>query len=632
MKTNSVIIEENEPILNQEKCAIYVRVSSDLQDYERQILELKQIAAEKKLSIPKDGVFEDKLSGYKDEYERDGLKSLMDYCLKNSIKKVLIWEISRLARKQLVLLRLVDFFERNAINIYFKKQGVWLINEYGQQDDFVGVMISVMGWYGEYEGKLMKDRFISQKKLNESIGKYNGGKIPFGYKLDEDNKYVVNEDKIDGLDNSAAGIVKEVFDLYEKGLTCSKICRICRSKGYPKIVCNTHTLARVLRDTSYIGFKMVKLGKRPTPKIINESQYNSVRDLIDINKTKADKGKKHVYLLRGILKCSYCNEYYVGKQTDDSYICPKNSGSNKANKNTSCKGGNISVSNIDGIVWDIIKDALLNNKKLGFDDVIEGTQKEIVEMNNQINQYKNLINKLEQSRKKANIIFQNDGYSVEEYQKVIKGINNEKKETEKAITVIESKLRHYQIILEESNTANKRLENIEAINDRHQMQSIIKNLVKEIVFYKITNFKTVVNILYHGGQYEWLFYNSVTKKGSNYKLSNSNYIRFDKETNQFYLLKDSRNVRIWKLNDEQKDKAIGIPMLKVLTHISKPIDPTPNATNSEIYDFDGMMSLPDIPFVLDTLNYTKLTYFKDLNKSRFNRRKQTKPKKEIKIN
>jgi hypothetical protein len=369
---------------------------------------------------------------------------------------------------------------------------------------------------------------------------------------------------------------------------------------------------------------MVKLGKRPTPKIISESQYNSVRDLINTNKTKADKGKKHVYLLRGVLKCSYCNEYYVGKQTDDSYICPKNSGSNKANKNTSCKGGNISVSNIDGIVWDIIKDALLKNQKLRFDNVIEGTQNEIGEMNNQITQYKNLINKLEHRRKKANIIFQNDGYSVEEYQKVIKGINNERKETEKAITVIESNLRHYQIIIEESNTTKKRLENIEAINDRHQMQSIIKSLVKEIVFFKITNYKTVVNIVYHGGQYEWLFYNSVSKKGSIYKLSNANYIRFDKETKQFYLLNNSRNLRIWKLKDEQKDKAIGIPILKVLTHISKPIDPTPDATNSEIYDFDGVMSLPDIQFVLDSKKYTKLTYFKDLNKARFNRKRNIK--------
>jgi hypothetical protein len=107
-------------------------------------------------------------------------------------------------------------------------------------------------------------------------------------------------------------------------------------------------------------------------------------------------------------------------------------------------------------------------------------------------------------------------------------------------------------------------------------------------------------------------------------LSNANYIRFDKETKQFYLLKDSRNVRIWRLKDEQKDKSIGIPMLKALTHISTPIDPTPDATNSEIYNFDGIMNHEDIPYILETLNYSKLTYFKDLNESRFNRKKQPK--------
>jgi hypothetical protein len=241
-------------------------------------------------------------------------------------------------------------------------------------------------------------------------------------------------------------------------------------------------------------------------------------------------------------------------------------------------------------------------------------------MNKQVTQYNNLINKLEQKRKKANIIFQNDGYSVEEYQKVIKDVNKERKETERAITIIKSKLRHYKILIEESNTYKKRLENIEAINDRHQMQTIIKSLVKEIIFFKITNYKTVVNLVYHGGQYEWLCYNSVSKKGNCYRLLNANYIRFNKETKQFFLLNNSKHLRIWRFEDEQKDKAIGIPMLKVLTHISTPIDPTPDATNSDIYDFDGIMSLPDIKFVLDTMNFTKLTYFKDLNKSRFNRK------------
>lgn len=605
------------------KCAIYLRVSSDLQDYERQISDMKKFAKDNHFTFSNKNLYEDKLSGFKNEKERDGLRKMLNEVIADDIKTILVWEISRLARKHRDLLEITEFFQNNGINVYFYIQRFWLLDETSNISPQAGLSIAFFGWHGEYEARLTKERFLSAKRLNESLGKYNGGKITFGYTVDENNNYILNKNIIKGLQVSESDIVKEVFNLYEEGLTSSKICRICRSKNYPKIVCNTHTLARVLRDTSYIGFKKVKLGKRPTPQIINDSQFQSVGVLIDTNKTKADKGKKHIYLLRGVLRCSCCNEYYVGKQTDDAYICPKNSGSNKTNKNTSCKCGNISISNIDGIIWDLVKSVLLMRTTKGFDDTLKLNQFEISELEKQIPQYTALIKKLEQKKKKANIIFQNDGYSIGEYQKAIKGINNEIKECEKEITVIKSRIRYVKKVIEESNTITKRLENIESITDRHQMRLIIKNVIKEIYFYKVAHFKTVVNVIYHTGQYEWLYYNSVSKKGTTYKLSNANYIKFDKETNLFYVLKGTKDGKQWLLKGDAENTKNKIPV-KTLTWISRPINPIPDETNSEIYDFDGIMNLPDIHYILDTMKYSRMTYFKDLNKTRFMRKKQIK--------
>ena len=374
-----------------DKCAIYLRVSSDLQDYERQISDMKKFAAENKFSFSDENLYEDKLSGFKNEKERDGLKRLLTAVLKSGIKIVLVWEISRLARKHRDLLEITEFFQNNGINVYFYIQRFWLLDETLKVSPQAGLSIAFFGWHGEYEARLTKERFLSAKKLNESLGKYNGGKIKFGYTVDENNRYIINEGTLEGLKISESDIVREVFDAYENGLTCSKICRICQSKGYPKIVCSTHTLARLLRDSSYIGFKEAKLGRRPTPPIISESQYYSVGALIDANKTKADKGKSHIYLLRGILKCSHCDAYYVGKQTDDAYICPKNSGSNKTNKNSSCKGGNISVSDIDGIIWNNMKVHLQYEETKGFDDIPIGSQTEIIELEKQISSFNDLL-------------------------------------------------------------------------------------------------------------------------------------------------------------------------------------------------------------------------------------------------
>lgn len=638
MEANSANNKEKSTVTVKEKCAIYVRVSSDLQDYERQILELKQIAEEKKLSISKDGVFEDKLSGYKDEYEREGLKSLMNYCLKNSIKKVLIWELSRLARKQLVLLQLVEFFEKNNINVYFKKQGLWLLNDSGKKDDTVGMMISVMGWYGEYEAQLMKDRFISQKKLNESLGKYNGGKIPFGYKLDENNKYIINEDKIAGLEVSEADIVREVFDLYEKGYVCSKICMICRSKGYPRIVTITHALARLLRNTSYIGFKNAKLGKRPTPQIISESQFYMIDNLLNQNKTKADKGKKHIYLLRGILKCSVCGAYYVGKQTDDGYICPKNSGSNKTNKNTACKGGNISISNIDGIIWERTKYWLTKWKVDGFDDDTLGFKIKIDEINAQINRYNNLLQDIEKQKNKLNIIFRNDAYTPDEYEKEIAKNRIEKENCYREIANLNGEINFLQKKSEVYQSMKMRIENLNSIIDRNQMKSLMKAIIKEITFYKVDLFKTVVIVnFFRGNISECIAYNSVAKKGKVFRLINPKYTRFDKSTNLFYTLKEPENVGKYTSTEILKVNGIGESLPDYISlydfvqstknhkrkdiKITNMIDfPIPDETNSMAFNFDTIMTLPEVEGFFTTRNYEKMEYFKNLNKARFSRR------------
>lgn len=623
----------------EEKCVLYVRVSTDIQDYDRQVVELKKFAADSNFLIPVDGIFEDKLSGFKDENERLGLKNLMNYCLKHAINKVLIWEISRLARKQVILQNLKEFFVKHKINVYFKNQAKWLLDDKGEITGDAGLMIAMMGWQSEYETKLMQDRFRSKKLINESNGKYNGGKIPFGFKLDLNKRYIINDDKIEGLDISEADIIREVFDLYEKGLVCSKICRICKSKGYPKIVTSTHTLARILRNTSYIGYKDVKLGKRPTPSLINEQQFYTVNSLIDQNKTKADKGRKHVYLLRGLIKCSYCDDFYVGKQTDDGYICPKNSGSNKTNNNTSCKGGNISVSNLDGLIWARTKYWLSKWKVEGFDDENLEYKSKINDLNEQINRYNDQLADIEKQRGRLNFIFKNGGSTPDEYKKEIAKNRNALVQYSREIALLQSEINTIEIKKKEYLSMERRIDNISAINDRNQMKAIMKAIIKDIHFHKVGLFKTVIFVNYNRIRTtECILYNSVSKKGNNFRLTYPKYFRYDKIANVFYAIIDAESVTEHTSTEILKKNGIGgrlpdyIPLYDFvqLTKKNKRTDikitniidyPIPNETNSVIFDFDTMMKIPDIEGMISTHKYDKIEYFKDLNKSRFSRKR-----------
>lgn len=606
------------------KCAIYLRVSTDIQDYERQKEDLTGFANSNSFSFSENNIYEDKLSGLKGISNRPGLEKLLIDVDDGKIDIVLVWEISRLSRIESELHSIKELFQKKSTNIYFYQQGFWLLDEFTMEiTPIAGILIAFYGYNAAYETRLTKERFHSAKKLNVKQGKYNGGYMTFGYTIkkfgktenDSDKKFILDDKIIDGLNVSEVDIVKEVFDLYESGLTCSKICFFCKSKGYPQIVCSTHTLARLLRNTSYVGYKDVKLGIRPTPPIIEEAQFIRVGNLIDSNKTKADKGKKHVYLLRGMLRCSYCGKFYIGKQTDDSYICSSNSSSNKFNKGTRCDGGNISVSNVDGILWERIKDVWINKKLYGLNDIYETVKKENDEYQNQIKNYKNLITKIEKRRVKSNRIFHNDGYTVEEYDKEISTIINDKKNCEKKITELEVKIRYNEKLNQNANKPLNRKKSIDSITDRTQIKEIIKSLVKDITFSKVNLFKTVINVLYLNGKTETLLYNSVAKKGITFKIFNSKCLRFDRNRKEFYLLQEQFYPlynTIHSLHEWAK--------LKLKLNFSETLD----NTNCDIYDFDTLMRLSDIPNIITTCDYKKMTYFKELNKKRFSRKKNSK--------
>lgn len=633
----------------KKRCAIYVRVSSDLQDYERQIQELKAYAKINNFELQDEHIYEDKLSGFKNENERLGLSNLFKDIVEYDIKIVLIWELSRLARRQKYLLDYQDFFLRHRINVYFLQQNFWLLDENYKVSPQAGIIISVLGYFSEYEALLMKERFLSSKRLNETTGRYNGGKIPFGYTLDENNSYIIDTELVPGLDVSSSDIVKEMFLLYSQGLTASKVCRISRSKGYPKCVLHTHTLARMLRNTTYIGFKNVKLGDRKTPQIIPKYLFDEVQKLLDTNKTRGDKERKHIHLLRGLLKCSYCGQYYLGQQTNDAYICAQNTHSNKINKNTICKGGGISSSNIDGIIWSLVRDIILYREPDDFEKINDNHQTSLDELENMIKNFNGSLEELEKKRRRKNMMFENGGITEIEYLTSIKTYQNEKNAIQKEINNLESKIKVLETEIENSEKLLPRKERFNQISDRISMKEIIKSIIKEISFVKVKNHRMVVKVKYHSLENEILVYNSLSRKSNTFKKFDARYLKYNPLNESFYLLKDKNYPQFVFRAKSEILKTLGVKielpdLIEVSTFkwqllinnlpdldVNDYLYPVPDNSNSDVLTFDEIMNLPNIPNgILETLDYEKITYFKEINFDRFNRRKASKKVAQIK--
>ena len=93
---------------------ILVRVSTVKQETARQISELQQHAAGKGYHVVE--VCEEKISGSAQDDDRHGLRRVEELAVSGKIKKVLVHEVSRVARRNSVAHRFVETLEECGVS------------------------------------------------------------------------------------------------------------------------------------------------------------------------------------------------------------------------------------------------------------------------------------------------------------------------------------------------------------------------------------------------------------------------------------------------------------------------------------------------------------------------------------
>ena len=94
------------------KIVLFARVSTNIQDYERQINELTALAEQNNWIIS--ATFCEKISGAKKNTERKELSKMIDYVSSNNIDMVVVTELSRLGRDTLQVLEVIEQFNKLA--------------------------------------------------------------------------------------------------------------------------------------------------------------------------------------------------------------------------------------------------------------------------------------------------------------------------------------------------------------------------------------------------------------------------------------------------------------------------------------------------------------------------------------
>jgi DNA invertase Pin-like site-specific DNA recombinase len=156
---------------------IWSRVSSQSQDNQRQVSSLKNLAEEKNWTVKR--VFSETVSGTINNSDRKVFNQLLDYCNHNNIKLVLISEISRIGRKVVDILTVVDTLHRNGIALYVQQFNMVSMQD-GKENPVVMLLLQMMSVGAEMENNLRKNRQsegIAMAKLQQ---KYCGRAVGAG--------------------------------------------------------------------------------------------------------------------------------------------------------------------------------------------------------------------------------------------------------------------------------------------------------------------------------------------------------------------------------------------------------------------------------------------------------------------
>ena len=167
------------------KVVIYARVSTQGQDYERQLAELKQYADRMNYDMVK--TFSEKISGAKKVEERNALSDLLQYVDKNHIDKVLIYECSRLSRRAVDFLQVIEYLTERNISVYIHQNGLETLQPDGKVNPIAQLVLGILAQFNSMERSLIRSRMESGYKHHIAQGGKVGRNV--GYrKTDEQMK------------------------------------------------------------------------------------------------------------------------------------------------------------------------------------------------------------------------------------------------------------------------------------------------------------------------------------------------------------------------------------------------------------------------------------------------------------
>lgn len=496
------------------KCILLVRVSTEKQSYDAQMKELHETAlkagyAEKDI-VP----VAEKESGIKlSEEERAGLNKMKELIETGDFDCVFAWEISRIARRKKILFSILEYLVERKIQLIIKEPFIRLLKSDTSIDEAAETIFTLYAQLAETEMRNKLSRFKRAKEEGYAKGRYEGGRVTLGYKVNDDGFWEIDEE--------GAAVVRLIFELYNSGeYSTTTLAKELLARGYFRIkypvskrgnVMNVTTVKnriwQILRNPMYRGGQS-KLQKGDKV-VFNSNNYPQIID--DETWEKCEKKRaenKHIpkakneYLLTPLIHC-ICGASYSVNLVDGCYNC-------RVKHNAVEKGldhsPNIHANLIESLAWFVALMEMQSDNAVKCKDVQAQNESMIEVLETKIAYSTGTIDKLIKRREKLDDDYYINGTITDaRYKELTEGQNKVIAEERSNITNYKSQIKFLQEQISDSITfdelfdsLNGKYDSIKGGTDSVTMRTIVRRYIKDIKIEpmegKLTSFWKIAKI------------------------------------------------------------------------------------------------------------------------------------------
>ena len=299
------------------QAAIIARVSTQTQNFERQISDLKALAKSHGYTVADNNIYAERISGLADRSDRGELNRLIaDINSGQKIQMVFTSEVSRIARDPDIATDYIkELLKLKVGTIIQNMNNLSSVNPNGSRNSMFFLILGILSEFARTELEYISSRMKSGKRKNFKEGRHMGGEfIPYGYdKGEKDDEYKAAKLVIN---KAEAKVVKTIFRMTTEGAGLKAVCNYLNSKNIKTksgLDWQIGTLAQIIANTIYYGDRKYNIyGKNEAgeriiestevyegiiPAIITKEEWEAANKASKERNVNPQRNVKYLYLL-----------------------------------------------------------------------------------------------------------------------------------------------------------------------------------------------------------------------------------------------------------------------------------------------------------------------------------------------